>query len=100
MRGAARYRAGVVNFARPGGAAPSPPRPPGVGAATPSSAGGIRPPVDSHDPARISSSPATAPAPGRSPRTVTPSATATTGATYVITDAFDGPTSPISTPKK
>src|SRR3954469_4703278 len=43
--------------------------------------GGTRPSVDSHEPAMISSRPAIAPAPGRSPRTATPSATATTGAT-------------------
>src|SRR3954471_4526792 len=43
--------------------------------------GGSRPSVDSHEPAMMSSRPAIAPAPGRSPRTATPSATATTGAT-------------------
>src|SRR3954467_2008291 len=61
--------------------------------------GGSRPSVDSQEPARISSSPAAAPAPGRSPRIVTPSATATTGATYVITAARPGPASAISMPK-
>ena len=42
-------------------------------------AGGRRPSVDNHDPARINSRPATAPVPGRSPSTATPSANATTG---------------------
>ena len=37
--------------------------------------------VASHEPARMSSNPATAPAPGRSSSTTMPSATATTGAT-------------------
>ena len=41
--------------------------------------GGRRPSVESHEPARMSSRPATAPGPGRSPSTVMPSATATTG---------------------
>ena len=43
--------------------------------------GGSRPSVDSHEPARISSRPAIAPAPGRSPSTAMPSASATTGLT-------------------
>ena len=47
---------------------------------TAASPGGSRPSVDSHDPARISSSPTTAPAPGSSPSTAIPSARATTGA--------------------
>src|SRR4051795_4935342 len=58
--------------------------------------GGSRPPVDSQEPARISSSPATALGPRCSPSSATPSATATTGFTYVITVARPGPTSPIS----
>src|SRR5436190_17153152 len=51
----------------------------------PLSDGGRRPPVDSQEPAKISSNPATAPAPGCSPRSATPKATATTGLTWVIT---------------
>ncbi len=47
----------------------------------------------------ISSRPAIAPAPGRSPSAATPSATATTGATYVITAARPGPTSVTRVPK-
>src|SRR3954469_12678541 len=75
---------GVVVAGRPGSAAPRRRRTRARRASSASVAlgpGGSRPSVDSHEPAMMSSSPAIAPAPGRSPRTATPSATATTGAT-------------------
>ena len=42
---------------------------------------GTRPSVDSHEPTRMSASPTSAPAPGRSPSATMPSASATTGLT-------------------
>ena len=61
--------------------------------------GGIRPPVESHEPARISSRPATALSAIASSSSRIPSPTATTGLTNVITVARPGPTAWISAKK-
>src|SRR6266566_838955 len=57
---------------------------------------GTRPPVDSHEPPRISSNPTTDIAPRCSSSTTTPSRTATKGLMYVMTLARLGPASAMS----
>src|SRR6266511_5775641 len=57
---------------------------------------GTRPPVDSHEPARISTNPATDMGPRCSSSTTTPSRTATSGLMYVMTLARLGPASAMS----
>src|SRR2546422_5311292 len=57
---------------------------------------GTRPPVDSHEPPRISTNPASDVGPRCSSSTTTPSSTATSGLMYVITLARLGPASAMS----
>src|SRR5256885_76812 len=60
---------------------------------------GWEPPVETHDPTRIKPKPATETRLSRSPRATTPTTSATSGFTYVITLARLGPASAINRKK-